>query len=163
LKTLDETCQPRVTELCLDEIYCHRQPVLVGVEPHSLAWMVGHRAPNCTGDTWRQTLQPWQHLESVVADDGSGLQAGLEKFQQQRPPTPEGQPLNVGLELFHTKQEAQRVLRVLWAPVEQAWRQAEKASEVLVGKHWHGDKRPAQHAAHAAGRAWRKAEKRFVA
>jgi hypothetical protein len=163
LQTLDETCRPQVTELCLDEIYCHRQPVLVGAEPHSLAWAVGQRAPDCTGDTWQQTLQPWQHLESVVADAGSGLQAGLQKFQQQRPHTPAGQPLDVGLDLFHTKQEAQRVLRVLWAPVERAWLQAEKASAVLVAQRWHGDKLPAQHAAHAAGRAWRKAEKLFVA
>jgi hypothetical protein len=162
LKSLDKTCQTRVTELCLDEIYCHGQPVLVGVEPHSMAWMVGQRAAQCSGDTWQQTLQPWLHLESVVADAGSGLQAGVEKFRQQRPHTPAGQTLEVGLDLFHTKQEAQRVLRVLWAPVERAWLKAEKASAVLVAKRWHGDKLPAQHAAHAAGRAWRKAAKMFV-
>jgi len=161
LQTLDETCQARVTELCLDEIYCHRQPVLVGVEPHSMAWMLGQRARNCTGDTWQQALQPWTHLESVVADAGTGLQAGLEKVQQQRSHLPDGQPLDVGLDLFHTKQEAQRVLRVLWAPVEQVWLKAEKASAVLAAKRWHGHKLPAQRAAHAAGRAWRKAEKVF--
>jgi hypothetical protein len=163
LQTLDEACQARVTELCLDEVFCHRQPVLVGVEPHSMAWMVGRRAPNCTGDTWQQTLQPWTHLESVVADAGSGLQAGLEKFRQQRSDTPDGQPLEVGLDLFHIKQEAQRVLRVLWAPVEQAWLKAENASAILVAKRWHGHKLPARRAAHAAGRAWRKAEKVFRA
>ena len=74
LQTLDETCQARVTELCLDEIYCHRQPVLVGVEPHSMAWMLGRRAPNCTGDTWRQTLQPWTHRPAVV--QGAELRVG---------------------------------------------------------------------------------------
>jgi hypothetical protein len=163
LQTLDETCQAQVTELCLDEIYCHRQPVLVGVEPHSMAWMLGRRAPNCTGDTWQQSLQPWTRLESVVADAGTGLQAGLEKFRQQRSHRPDGQPLEVGLDLFHTKQEAQRVLRVLWAPVEQAWLKAEKASEVLIAKRWHGPKLPARRAAHAAARAWRKAEKVFRA
>jgi hypothetical protein len=163
LQTLDETCQAQVTELCLDEIYCHRQPVLVGVEPHSMAWMVGQRARHCTGDTWQQALQPWTHLESVVADAGSGLQAGLEKVQQQRSLTPDSQPLEIGLDLFHTKQEAQRVLRVLWAPVEQVWRKAERASAVVVAKRWHGHKLPARRAAHAAGRAWRKAEKAFRA
>lgn len=161
LQTLDETCQSRVTELCLDEIYCHRQPVLVGVEPHSMAWMLGQRARNCTGDTWQQALQPWPYLESVVADAGSGLQAGLEKVQQQRSRTPDSPPLDVGLDLFHTKQEAQRVLRVLWAPMEQVWLKAEKASAVLAAKRWHGHKLPARRAAHAAGRAWRKAEKAF--
>jgi hypothetical protein len=163
LQTLDETCQARVTELCLDEIYCHRQPVLVGVEPHSMAWMLGRRAANCTGDTWQQTVQPWTHLESVVADAGSGLQAGLEKVRQQRAHAADGPPLEVGLDLFHIKQEGQRVLRVRWAPVEQAWLKAETASAVLVAKRWHGHKLPARRAAHAAGRAWRRAEKVFRA
>ena len=163
LPSLDEACQARVAELCLDEIFCHRQPVLVGVEPHSMAWVLGQRAANRNGDTWCQALQPWTRLESVVADAGSGLQAGLAKFQAQRPPAPDGQPLDTGLDLFHTKQEAQRVLRVLWTPVEQAWLRAEKAGAVLTAKRWHGDKLPAQRDAHAAGRAWRKAEKRFQA
>jgi hypothetical protein len=152
-----------VTDLCLDEIYCHRQPVLVAVEPHSMTWVLGQRVSTCSGATWQQALQPWTHLEWVVSDAGTGLQAGLEKFQQQRPTTPAGRPLETGLDLFHTKQEAQRVLRVLWAPVEQAWLQAEKASEVLAAKRWHGHKLPAQRAAHAANRAWRKAENRFRA
>jgi hypothetical protein len=161
LEALDRACQAQVTDLCLDEIYCHRQPVLVAVEPHSMTWVVGQRAATCSGAIWQQTLQPWTHLEWVVSDAGTGLQAGLEKFQEQRPVTPAGRPLETGLDLFHTKQEAQRVLRVLWAPVEQAWLQAEKASEVLAAKRWHGHKLPAQRAAHAANRAWRKAEKRL--
>src|SRR5579864_3518825 len=40
LQTLDATCKPVVNELCLDEIFCHRQPILVGVEPHSMAWVL---------------------------------------------------------------------------------------------------------------------------
>jgi hypothetical protein len=163
IQKLDEACQPQVAELCLDEIFCHRQPVLIGVEPHSMAWVLGQRTPNRTGETWHQALKPWTNLESVVADAGTGLHAGLEKYQQERPHRPDEQPLDIGLDLFHTKQEAQRVLRVLWAPVEQAWLRAEKASAVLAAKRWHGAKLPAQHAAHAAGRAWRKAEKRFWA
>src|SRR5439155_179336 len=82
---------------------------------------------------------------------------------KQRPRTPAGGTLALGLDLFHTKQEAQRVLRVLWAPVEQAWLKAEQADEVLAAKRWHGHKGPAQRAAQAANRAWRKAEKRFRA
>jgi hypothetical protein len=161
LQTLDAACEPLVNELCLDEIFCHRQPILVGVEPHSMAWVLGQRTPNRTGDTWHKALQPWTHLQSVVADAGKGVHAGLEKFQQQRPHASHEQPLDVGLDLFHIKREAQRVLRVLWAPVEQAWLRAEKASEVLVAKRWHGHMLPARHAAHAAGRAWRQAEKVF--
>jgi hypothetical protein len=163
LRVLDEACVGVVAEVCLDEIFCHRQPVLVGVEPHSMAWVLGQRTPDRSGDTWQRALQPWVHLEAVVSDAGTGLHAGLAKFQQQRPRTPGGCTLAVGLDLFHTKQEAQRVLRVLWAPVEQAWLKAEKADQVLAAKRWHGHKGPAQRAAHAANRAWRKAEKLFRA
>jgi hypothetical protein len=163
LPKLDEACQTLVSELCLDEIFCHRQPVLVGVEPHSMAWVVGQRAANCSGDTWQQALQPWQYLESVVADAGSGLQKGLHKLQQQRLDTVGSRPFESGLDLFHIKQEGQRVLRLLWSPVEQAWLKAEQADRTLAAKRWHGDKLPAQHAAHVAGRAWRKVAKVFGA
>jgi hypothetical protein len=163
LQKLDEACQPLVSELCLDEIFCHRQPVLVGVEPHSMAWVLGQRAANCSGDTWLQALQPWTHLESVIADAGSGLQAGLHKLQQQRLDTPLSRPFESGLDLFHIKQEGQRVLRLLWTPVEKAWLKAEQADRTLAAKRWHGYKLPAQHAAHVASRAWRKAAKVFAA
>ena len=163
LPTLDAACQGVVSELCLDEIFCHRQPVLIGVEPHSMTWVLGQRVPNRRGETWQQALQPWTNLEAVVSDAGSGLHAGLEKFQQQRPQTPGGRTLDVGLDLFHGKQEAQRVLRLRWTPVEQAWLKAERADEILAAKRWHGHKLPAQHAAHAANRAWRKVEKLFAA
>jgi hypothetical protein len=161
LQSLDAACATLVNELCLDEIFCHRQPVLVGVEPHSMAWVLGQRADDRSGDTWQRALQPWTHLESVVADAANGLQGGVEKFQKQRLDTASGRTLDVGLDLFHIKQAGQRVLRVLWAPVEQAWLRAEKASAVLAAKRWHGPKLPARRAAHAAGRAWRKAEKGF--
>jgi hypothetical protein len=163
LEALDRACVPLVRELCLDEIFCHRQPVLVGVEPHSLAWVLGRRADDRTGDTWHEALKPWKHLESVVSDAGTGLQAGLGKFREARPQTPEGRPLETGLDLFHTQKEAQAVLRVLWSPVDQAWRQAEEADRVLAAKRWHGDKGPAQTAAHAASRAWNKVAKVWAA
>ena len=41
---LDDACRSLVTTLCLDEIYCHHRPILVGVEPHSLACVVARRA-----------------------------------------------------------------------------------------------------------------------
>src|SRR6516165_10213765 len=34
LAVLDSACRPSVRDLCLDEIFCHRVPVLMGVEPH---------------------------------------------------------------------------------------------------------------------------------
>jgi hypothetical protein len=162
LAVLDEACGALVRRLCLDEIFCQRRPVLVGVEPHSLAWLVGQKAADCTGGTWRQALLPWTHVEAVVADGGSGLRNGLAQIQAERVAAG-GRALETGLDLFHIKREAQRVLRVLWAPVEQAWERAEKADAVLAAKRWHGHKGPAQTAAHAANRAWRKAYQRFEA
>ena len=161
LQQLDAACVVLVCTACLDEIYCHRQPLFVAVEPCSMTWIVGQRVAHCTGDAWQQTLTPWTFLTWVVCDAGTALEAGLEKFQQQRPTTPDGQTLGSGLDLFHNKQEAHRALRVVWAPVAQAWQRAEKASAVLANKRWHGDKLPAQRAAHAANRAWRKARQRM--
>jgi hypothetical protein len=124
--------------------------------------LIGHKAADYTGATWRQALAPWTQVEAVVADGGSGLRNGLAQVQAERAAAG-GPTLETGLDLFHIKQEAQRVLRVLWAPVAQAWECAEKADAVLTAKRWHGHKGPAQTAAHAANRAWRKAYQRFVA
>src|SRR5947208_14970197 len=35
LQILDPACRGLVRTLCLDEIFCHRQPLLIGVAPHS--------------------------------------------------------------------------------------------------------------------------------
>ncbi len=43
LPILDAACCRLVSKVCLDEIFCHRQPLLIGVEPHSLAWLIGQR------------------------------------------------------------------------------------------------------------------------
>src|SRR3954449_13370657 len=124
LKSLDARCQALVLVGCLDEIFFHRRPVLVGVEPASMAWFLGQVAPDRTGVTWSKALQNWTALEYVVADAGTGLQAGIAAVQQQR--QKDGQPaLENGLDVFHTTQETQRVLRLLWNRVEHLWEQAE--------------------------------------
>ena len=63
LPVLDRACQELVVVLCIDEIFFRRQPVLVGVEPHSMAWVIGQKAEHRTGQTWSEALQPWPHLE----------------------------------------------------------------------------------------------------
>src|SRR5215510_352367 len=45
LVVLDLACQARIRVLCLDEIFLHREPVLMAIEPHSMAWMAGQRGP----------------------------------------------------------------------------------------------------------------------
>ncbi len=104
LKQLDRSCQAFVLVGCLDEIFFHRRPILVGVEPHSMVWFVGKKADNCQGATWFGELKPWSSLRSVVCDAGSGLQAGIAQFQQyRRGSQSESASLEKTLDVFHTK------------------------------------------------------------
>ena len=110
LKHLDARCQALVLVGCLDEIFFHRRPVLVGVEPTSMVWFLGQKANDRTGSTWSRALQDFPALSYVLADAGTGLQAGIAAVQQQR--QQDGKPpLENGLDVFHTTQEARRVLR----------------------------------------------------
>jgi hypothetical protein len=130
LEQLDYSCKTLVLVGCLDEIFFHGRPVLVGVEPRSMVWFLGKKAGNCQGSTWFKELQPWTSLDYVVSDAGVGLQAGITQMQQHRRETEEV-PLEKGLDIFHTKQEAQRVLRTLWNRVERLWEQAEGATRAV--------------------------------
>ena len=108
LKHLDARCQALVLVGCLDEIFFHRRPVLVGVEPTSMVWFLGQKANDRTGSTWSRALQDFPALSYVLADAGTGLQAGIAAVQQQR--QQDGKPpLENGLDVFHTTQEARRV------------------------------------------------------
>jgi hypothetical protein len=126
LKHLDARCQAWVLVGCLDEIFFHRRPVLVGVEPTSMVWFLGQKANDRTGSTWSRALQDFPALSYVLADAGTGLQAGIAAVQQQR--QQDGKPpLENGLDVFHTTQEARRALRQIWSRVERLWEQAEAA------------------------------------
>src|SRR4051794_8428104 len=48
LEHLDRQCQSLVLVGCLDEIFFHRRPVLVGVEPTSMVWFLGQKAGDRT-------------------------------------------------------------------------------------------------------------------
>jgi hypothetical protein len=159
LKRLDRAAQTLVLVGCLDEIFFRRRPVLVGVEPHSMVWFLGTKALDRKGSTWSAALQPWTALCYVISDAGTGLQAGIDQTQQHRLQT-DGVPLEKGLDVFHTKQEAQRVLKVLWSRAERTWEQAEAASRAVDQAQRQGhDARggPAQR----ARAAWKKAEIAF--
>ena len=126
LKHLDARCQALVLVGCLDEIFFHRRPVLVGVEPTSMVWFLGQKANDRTGSTWSRALQDFPALSYVLADAGTGLQAGIAAVQQQR--QQDGKPpLENGLDVFHTTQEARCILRQIWSRVERLWEQAEAA------------------------------------
>ena len=126
LTILDEQCRALILVGCLDEIFFHGRPILVGVEPISRVWFLGARAADRTGATWHKALHPWTALEFVVADAGKGLQHGIALLQRGRRGAGQTVPEN-GLDIFHTTQEAQRVLRQQWLHLERLWEAAEAA------------------------------------
>src|SRR5512135_2317835 len=89
-----------------------------------MVWFLGQKAEDRQGTTWFKALNEWPALRYVVADAGTGLQAGINRVQQQRR---EGQQtlLENGWDVFHTAREARRVLRLSWSRVERLWEQAE--------------------------------------
>jgi hypothetical protein len=157
LKHLDQAGRGLVITGCFDEIFFHGKPVLVGVEPHSMAWLLGSHAADRSGSTWTGALQGFDALQQAVVDGGRGLQRGLADFQAQRKTAGNSTTLEVSLDVFHTKQEAQRVLRKLWNRVESRWTRAEEADR-QVQRAWRngGDRRGF---GGLAAKAWKKVER----
>jgi hypothetical protein len=114
LEHWDRACRTLAVTGCFDEIFFHGKPVLVGVEPQSMAWLLGKHAADRSGATWTEALQGFNALEQAVVDGGRGLQRGLVDFRKRREDAGNALPLEVSLDVFHTKQEAQRTLRKLW-------------------------------------------------
>src|SRR5262249_21355821 len=126
LEALDRRCRALILVGCLDEIFFHGRPVLVGVEPARLTWFLGRRAADRTGATWHEALRPWTALEYVVADAGKGLQACVALLQRDRR-RGDQRVLESGLDVFHRAHEARRVLARRWHRVERLWDEAEAA------------------------------------
>jgi hypothetical protein len=162
LRVVDAACQRGVTTLCLDEIFCRRQPVLIGVEPHSLAWLLGQRGPDRTGQTWCRALRPWSQLTDVIVDGGSGLRRGLDLVQQawqHEAPLLPPVPLHSTLDNFHIQQEGQRALRCQWQAAEHWWVAAEAADREVAqaDRQGHNKSGPVKR----ARLAWARAERAF--
>jgi hypothetical protein len=159
LRVLDQASQPYARTLCLDEIFFHGRPVLVAVEPASMAVLLCQRAANRQGQTWKEALLPFTHLEAVVRDAGSGLSAGVTLLNEHRHQTQSGPPLEDGLDVFHTEQEAQRWLNRLWRRVEKRWFLAEAADQKVVQAKQR--QKDARGPAVRARTAWRRAFETF--
>jgi len=130
LGVLDRHTRPAVRDLCADEIFFHGKPVLVGVEPHSLALLLCRRAADRSAGTWHEALKPFTALEYVACDQGKGLLAGLGALARARPE--EAPRLEVGLDVFHTEREARKVLARDWRGVQACWQRAEAADRALA-------------------------------
>ena len=166
LALLDELCQRWVLVLCLDEIVFHREPILMAVEPHSMAWVAGQRSPDRSGESWcEQLLTHWPCVERVITDAGTGLERGVKLVNEARATAAEGQEvapamaIQMGLDVFHTQQELQRVLQRKWRQAERQLEAAAQADTKVAQSKQRG--RDARGVAQQAWRAWHKAERLF--
>ena len=158
LARLDARCRALVLVGCLDEIFFHGRPVLVGVEPASMTWFVGEKVGRLTGSAWAERLEAWDALRHVIADAGVPLQAGISREQERR--RREGlQPLASTLDVFHTKHEARQALAIDWNRVERDWEAFEQAEARLRKDQRQGI--DARAAAGKARRAWAVAVESF--
>ena len=160
LKLLDARCRALVLVGCLDEIFFHGRPVLVGVEPASMTWFLGQKADDRTGATWAEGVarlgrrcRSSRRTRARACKPGSPRCSGSDRRT--------GKPsLENGLDVFHTTYEARRVLRLSWNRVERLWEQAEAASRRVEESQRQG--RDARGLASVASRAWKKAEAAFA-
>lgn len=131
LKILDRACQSLVVCLAIDEIFFRRQPVLMGIEPVSFAWVMGQRTADRSGATWAEQLKAWPCLQEVLADGGTGIEKGLELAHAQRSGQAESdsqqaKEYRVQLDVFHFLRDGKRALRVEWSYATKVWEEAEK-------------------------------------
>jgi hypothetical protein len=162
LVVLDLACQARARGLCLDAIFLHRAPVLMAIEPHSMAWMAGQRGPDRRGESWRAVLTHWPCLEHVIADGGQGLARGVKLVhaarcaQGEAAETVSRQAMTMGLDVFHTQRARARVVQRQWNHAE---RQLDTASPADAKVEWYQRQgRDPRGVSGVAGRAWHKAE-----
>jgi hypothetical protein len=159
LALCDQLCQRFVLILCLDEIFFHREPILMAVEPQSLAWVAGQRGPDRSGDSWCKLLAQWPRVERVITDAGTGLERGVKLANAARAAA--AQPIAMGLDVFHTQHELQRVLHSQWRRAERLVETAAQADAKVAQSKQRG--KDARGAAQQAWRAWRQAERVFDA
>jgi hypothetical protein len=155
LQRLDGLCTSLVKTACLDETFFHRRPVFVGVEPASRLRFLVAKADRLDRTAWLKNLAGWDALDYVVCDAGTVLQSALAVLAKQRRTA--GAAFEVSLDVFHTTQEARRVLKILWNKVKKDWKAADKADVRVArfqrkGEYAHGP-------AGAARSAWARVAK----
>lgn len=85
-------------------------------------------------ETWQQQLAPFKDLEFAISDAAQGIATAVQQTARLRLQSDPGAPaLEHGLDLFHTTQEAQRVLAQAWRRVESLWEKAETC-DTQVGR-----------------------------
>ena len=104
----------------------------MGIEPATMTAVFCHNASDRKAETWRRQLLPFEHLEFALSDAAKGIAAAVEQVAEQRRQTdPSAPALEHGLDLFHTTQEAERVLAQEWRRVESLWEVGEACDAKL--------------------------------
>jgi hypothetical protein len=119
-----------VKTACLDEIYFHGRPTLVGVEPASMTVILTTRVDRLSRRAWLAALRRFKSLDFAVSDAGTVLRSAVARLGAVRRRAG-ATPLEAGLDVFHTAKEARRVLKILWNRVRKDWKAAEAALEVF--------------------------------
>lgn len=159
LARLDALGRELVATACLDEIFFHGRPVLVGVEPASMTWFLGRKADSLRGETWAAALRDLPKLEHVVADAGRALQSGIEQARRERTAA-DGPALDSTLDVFHTKYQANKALKIAWNRARRDFDAYEVAREGLDRARRQG--KPAHAEGAKAAAAWRAVETSFA-
>lgn len=137
----------------------------MAVEPTSLALLACAKTGDRSAAAWQAVLHPFANLEFAVSDAAKGIAAGVAAVASARSAASKVPasvlPLEQGLDVFHTNQEAQRVLGGPWRRAEAAWEEAEAADVRVADTKRQG--RDARAAAAQAREAWARAERHLRA
>ena len=111
-----------------------------------------HNANDRKAETWQQQLAPLKNLVFVISDAAKGIAAAVQQTARlRRESDPLASTLEHGLDLFHTTQEAQRVLGQAWRQAELLWEKADACdAQVERDKKQGIDARGSASTAHAA-------------
>ncbi len=127
----------------------------MAVEPTSLALLACDKTDDRSGAAWQAVLQPFANLEWVVSDAAKAIAAGVQAVVSARVESGSTVALEHGLDVFHTNQEARRVLAGPWRRAEAAWEEAEAADAQVVETKRKGE--DARGVAASARWAWKEA------
>src|SRR3954467_9944823 len=98
------------------------------VEPASLCWLAGRKAPTRDGVTWAAELERWSALRAVVRDGATGLSKGIELVRARRR-APQGADRGEVPDVFPTLREGGRAMRATWAEASRPLEQAEATQQ----------------------------------
>jgi len=85
-----------------------------------------HNASDRSAETWQQQLVRFEYLDFAISDAAKGIESAIAQINRhRRERDPAAPPVVHGLDLFHTTQEAQRVLAQKWRRAESLWEAAE--------------------------------------